>query len=137
MATYASQADFEAYVEGWVTDDAAALGRLLARAERDIDNVLGPIAPRTDTGLKLAPANLLDWEAKALSNATCAQAEHLWRQGPAIDERPASAISGPDFSVTYADRKAGGTNRYGSRVALELARISHLRNLTARLSPGP
>jgi hypothetical protein len=45
MATYATQADFELYVEGWVTTDAAALERLLLRAERDVDRLLPHYTP--------------------------------------------------------------------------------------------
>lgn len=135
MATYATQADFEAYVEGWVTDDPAALERLLERAERDVDLIFGPIAQRTDTGLKLDPSSLLAWEAKALSNAVCAQAQWRFEHPGDLDTPAAQNVSGPDFSVTYVDRPAGATNRYSPRVALELAPIRHLRSLTARVMP--
>lgn len=39
MPTYAQQADFENYVEGWTTTNVAALNRLLQRAENDVDKL--------------------------------------------------------------------------------------------------
>lgn len=141
MASYASQADFEGYVEGWVTDNAGALARLLERATRDVDNVLGPIAPLTSgtyAGLKLDPTTLQAWEAKALADATCAQAEWRWRRG---DEelavgRALKRVKGPDFEEEFAETggTVGGTGRYSPQVRLELERIRHLRRLTAYVS---
>lgn len=43
MSTYAAQADVEAYIEGWVTDDPIALERLIQRAEREVDRLIFPI----------------------------------------------------------------------------------------------
>lgn len=59
MATYANQADFEGYVEGWVTSDPAALERLLERAEKDIDRILTRTEYPTNSifGISLSGAN--------------------------------------------------------------------------------
>lgn len=137
-ATYTTVEDFEAYVEGWVTDDSDALERLLERAERDVDNVLGPIPVRVDSGLKLDPSALRDFEAAALSRAVCAQAEWRFRRGddklngsaPGVIKR----VKGPDFETEYAtdassDASKQGTGLYSPRVALELSSINHLRYL--------
>ena len=45
MATYATVANFESLVPGWVTTSAVELEKLLLRAERDIDAYLGGAAP--------------------------------------------------------------------------------------------
>lgn len=136
MPAYATRADFEAYVEGWVTDDAAALDRLLDRASTDVDAVLGPI-PRlnlgTYAGRKIDPTSLRVWEAKALSDATCAQALWRWQQGEEAiaTARPRSQVHGPDFREFYAD--AGFTGRYSPALARELEPLNHLRRLVARV----
>ena len=137
MATYATQADFEAYVEGWDTTDPAALERLLGRAERDVDGLLGyhPIIPAT--GRKLDPATLKDWEREALARAVCAQAEHRHLvTEPALagasPEPGLKRVKGPDFEKEYAVSVAKEAPYYGRKVRRELAEISHLRNLRAR-----
>lgn len=148
MPSYATQADFEAYVEGWVTDDPAALARLLERASRDIDYLLGswPVATTGDyAGLKLDPTTLLDFEGEALSRAACAQGEHLFLVGQARAADTASSGTpartrekGPDFEVQYAATAtvlslvAGGDQTYGPKVRQELAPITHLRQLAGR-----
>lgn len=132
--TYTSVEDFEAYVEGWETENSAALTRLLERAERDIDNVFGPIPRSSTTGLKVDPSGLQDWEAAALSRAVCAQAEYRFRVGD--DElaggRLVKRVKGPDFETEFADGGAGATTRalYGPKVRLELEPIGHLRGLS-------
>lgn len=143
-ATYATTADLEAYVEGFVDEDPAATARLLERATRDVDNVLGPIAPLSSGdyhGLKLDPTTLTEWEAGALARATCAQAD--WRRRRGEEElavgRTAKRIKGPDFEEEYADSGAAGpsgtgTGRYSPQVRLELEPIRHLRRLTAYVS---
>lgn len=106
MATYATVAEFEAYVEGWTTTNPDALEALLRKAERDVDRLLGPLPPRQDTGLKLDPAaDLYPYEREALARAVSAQAYHRHQRGDALTtpERQASKIDGPDFSITYAD----------------------------------
>lgn len=136
--TYTSQADFEAYVEGWVTDNPDALARLLQRAERDVDAILGPI-PRsavTTTGLKLAPASLRTWEAAALSRAVCAQAEWRFYRGEAelAAGRQTKTEQGPDFKVEYGDAESAASGLYGPKLRVELEPIAHLRRLSARLT---
>lgn len=141
---YTDIAAFEAYVEGWETEDPDALNRLLERAERDVDNVLGPIPVRDDSGLKLDPELLLEWEAAALSRAVCAQAEWRFRRTDATLNGAAPGaikrIKGPDFETEYAvdssaSAAAQGTGLYSPRVALELKPIAHLRRLIARMGP--
>src|SRR4051812_25054615 len=51
-----------------------AVERLLERAERDVDAVVGPW-PRFTTGLKFDPAQLDVVQRAALARATCAAAE--------------------------------------------------------------
>lgn len=156
MTAYATVEQFEAYVPGWVTDDADALEQLLERATRDIDTVMGawPIVLTGNfAGFKIDPAALAPWEAKALALATCAQTEYIWTVDEARAKRAAAAATnegkgavtrekGPDFEVQYAGAgdpvaqvTTGGTGRLGPRVAGELAPISHLRRLTGRARP--
>lgn len=132
---YTSNAAFEAYVPGWVTDSSAALTKLLIRAQRDIDAILGPIPRSQTTGLKLDPSTLRDWEAEALSNAVCAQAEFRLAVGEdtLAAGRATSQEQGPDFKVMYSDAAAKGAPapRYGQKVSIELEPIRHLRRLSA------
>lgn len=124
MPAYATRGAFEAYVEGWSTGDPAALDRLLERASRDVDYLLGPrpaLTTGTFAGFKVDPATLEAWQAAALSRATCAQAEYLFRVGDqdtAVGRAP-SLIQGPDFQVSYGS--GGATARLGPKVAVELA----------------
>lgn len=106
MATYATIADFEAHVEGWDTQNPVALERILVRAERDVDRVLGPLRRRTDTGLKLDPAtDLTTPQREALARAVAEQA--LWRinggEGSTTSNagRSQKRVKGPDFEVEY------------------------------------
>lgn len=145
MPAYATNSDFEAYVEGWVTDDPAALTRLLERATSDVDEVLGPlpyIQTGTYAGRKIDPASLLDHERAALARATCAQAEHRWRylepatKAATADQRQVKQIKGPDFETTYGDGTAApgvtGTGRFDPRLPAELAPLARIRRLRAR-----
>lgn len=132
--TYTSQADYEAYVPGWVTDNGPALVLLLERAERDIDAILGPIPRDRTTGLKVAVSGLSAWEARALSRAVCAQAEYRWSVGEEnlVSGRVIGKEKGPDFEVEYAGAGTGGAaggSLYGPKVAIELEPIAHLRRL--------
>jgi len=135
--TYTSAADFEAYVEGWVTDNPDALARLLQRAERDVDAILGPVPRRqlSTTGLKLDPTVLRDWEARALSRAVCAQAEWRFYRGEAelAAGRQTKIEQGPDFKVEYADGDTKASGLYAPKLRVELEPIAHLRRLSARL----
>lgn len=126
MPTYATQTDFEAYVEGWVTDDADALDRLLERAELDVDRILGPGQRRDDTGLLYDPANLTAAQAASLSRATCAQAEYRFRMGEEFfSAAQYEDVTGPDFSTK------GRLPYYAPKVREELANAG-LRQMTAR-----
>lgn len=101
MPTYATQADFAAYVEGAVIDNPAALDRLLVRAERDIDWAAGARPIDTVTGLKFKPADLPAWQRAALARATCAQAEYRNEMGEDFMLRAQHQTArGPDFAVT-------------------------------------
>lgn len=98
--TYATVQDLEGYVEGWSTDDEDAAERLIARAEDDVDWLLG-VRPILDaTGRKLDPASLWDWQAAALRRATCAQAEYRWALGEDFFRRSRPThVKGPDFET--------------------------------------
>jgi hypothetical protein len=142
MPAYATVAEFEAYVEGWVTDDALALARYLERASRDVDGLLnsyyGPLTTGAYTGLKLDPTRLRSWEAAALSRATCAQAEYLIETGDVafVTAPLAGRIKGPDFEVeTTAPSGVATVSTYGPKLRRELAPIRHLRQTGARALP--
>lgn len=97
--TYASVADFEAYVSDRLSLDTPTIENRLAEAERDIDLVVGPIPIDPATGLKFIIGDLEPEDVTALSRATCAQAEYRVEMGPAFFRRPqADKVSGPDFS---------------------------------------
>jgi hypothetical protein len=101
---YTSQTDYEAYVEGWVTDNASALLRLLERAERDVDRFLAGERGTGPNGLRVTPSELETWQRQALSRAVCAQAEARWRTDyPQDGDPPADAkrVRGPDFEVEF------------------------------------
>lgn len=115
MATYATQADFEAYVEGWTTEDAAALERLLQRAERDVDRLLSGVRGTGVGGLKLIPADLETWQAEALARAVCAQGEYAITMGDEFLVRDQyDEAQGPQF------RQKGKLSRIGPKVWIEL-----------------
>lgn len=134
---YTDRDAFENYVDGWVTEDAAALDRLLERAEFDIDGLfpLNPvILTGTYAGRRFDPTTmLLPFEVEALSNASCAQAlyrftigeEELAGTGP-------TKVSGPDFTVENPVGPDGLRRRYGPNVGLELGRLQRFRHTTAR-----
>lgn len=140
-ASYATQAEYEAYVPGWTTTDATALAALLAQATRDVDYCLGPrgvITTGTYAGLKLDPTTLDAYERTALSRATCAQAEYLMAVDPEAlaAGRVLSSVSGPDFTMSYATPSTGASGRpsaFAPKLRVELAPIAHLRRLTAAL----
>lgn len=136
MPAYATQADFEAYVEGWVTDNAQALARLLERASRDIDNLMGPRPALTDgayQGFKFDPAALTENDREALAAATCAQAEFRFDQGETAfaGYGVGGRVTGPDFSYDTPGPSIGGAAHVGPKVRAELMRINHLRTLFA------
>jgi hypothetical protein len=125
LPTYTSVEDFEAYVEGWVTDDSDALERLLDRAERDIDSILGGYQDRDAvTGLKIDPTTIDAWKARALSRAVCAQAEYRFQMGEAFMVKAQyESVTGPDFSMT------GQLPYIAPKVRLELEGVG-LRRMT-------
>lgn len=105
MATYATQAELEAYAD-IVFDVPADAEAVLERAERDVDAIVGPWLVESN-GLKFgAPAaanekGLEAWQVAALSRATCAQAQYRLAKGePFFVEGQYESVRGPDFSVT-------------------------------------
>jgi len=141
---YATAEDLQAHdLAGLI--NSLALGpvqvdALLARAERDIDRVLGPLPARDDTGLKLSPADdLTVHERAALARAVATQALHRIQalgEGTGVTpEQPRKSVKGPDFAVEYAIDDAAGataTQPLAPGVARELAPLKHLRPLGAR-----
>lgn len=122
MPTYATVADVESYIVGWVTDDATALARIIVQAEHDVDSVLGAWDLDALTGLKWSATELAAYEIAALRDATCAQTEYRLQQGPDffIFAQP-KRVSGPDFSIEQAEPYIG------PKVWIELARAPRLR----------
>jgi len=139
VPVYANAADCTDYIDGLVIDDPASFDRLIARAERDVDGLLGAYPRDATTGLKWDPTRLYAWQADALARAVAAQVEYLLALdvvgagASAIIGRQATAVKGPDFEVTYAD---GGSTvaRYGPKVGAELGPLRELivRNARAR-----
>jgi hypothetical protein len=80
MATYATIADFGLYVldntEVQLPTEEDAVERLLERAERRVDQALGPYPLSFAGELKLDPEALTAAQQAALARATCAAAEH-------------------------------------------------------------
>lgn len=64
MSTYASQQDVANYIEGWVTDDAFALERLLQRCERELDPILVPV------NIELPPTQVINLPGATGGNLT-------------------------------------------------------------------
>jgi hypothetical protein len=120
MPTYATSAELTDYVAD--TPAAASLptdlDALLGRAERDVDSILITPVPggRETTGLRVDPASLPDWQAQALSRATCAQAEYRVTMGEEFFVRAQhDRVYGPDF------RTDGQLPHIGPKVERELA----------------
>lgn len=130
MPTYTDAAAFEAYVEGWVTDNPQALDRLLERAERDVDRMLGAWWPDETTGLKITVADLQTWQAAALSRAVCAQAEYRFKMGEDYFVRGQhQEVIGPDFQAK------GKLPRFSPKAMEELQGAGLVR-LQGRATPG-
>lgn len=139
MPAYATVAEFEEYVEGWVTDDEATLTRELERASRDVDrfilNGYPPLNTGAFAGLKVDPTLLAAWQADALARATSAQALHRIRTAPASTDAPEprrKRVKGPDFEVEYVDGDLKGSGRYSPELEAELAPLALFRQRTAR-----
>lgn len=135
---YATVADFEEYVEGWETDNAQALERLLERASRDVDSLLTAWPVLTD-GSRFGniagdenPRGLSDHQVRALRRATCAQADYRFRRGEdrmAIPDR-AKRRRGPDFEIELTEAAANDSERIGQQTRRELLGTG-LRRATA------
>lgn len=126
MPTYASAAQIEALLPGVDVTDAAAFDRLIERAERDVDDLLGPW-PRSVQlgGLKWDLSRLDAWQADAVRRAVAAQVEYLLAVGEHTFVTPTpTRTKGPDFEVEYGD--GGQRPRHGPRVAVELAPVRDL-----------
>lgn len=121
---YLQQADVEDYIEGWVTDDADALARLMRRCELDVDTLLAGFgAPNDTSGLKYDPAaDLQDWQSDALTRACCAQVEYRFAQGETFFvEGQYDSWQGPDFAAK------GKLPYFGPKVSVELSRTGIAR----------
>lgn len=129
--TYATRADFEAYVEGWTTDNAQALDRLLERAEQDIDNLAATLPTVDDTtSHKFDVPNMTARDLDVLKRATCAQAEFRNAMGEPFFSRPQyDQVTGPDFATT------GRLPWIGPKVYRELAG-ANLIPLSTTTGPG-
>ena len=111
--------------------DEGAAARLLARAERDVDRLIGgPIHPTARR--RLNPDLLTAAQAEALARATCAQASFLLEQRPRALIGAASGLRQAG-DLSFTDRPLP---RVGPRVAEELAGFGLLaRTFTAAPTP--
>ena len=127
MATiYATKADCLLYTEGLTVTDDAAFDRLIGRAEKDIDSILGGW-PIGTNGRKFDPAQLSTSQAQQLQDATCAQVEYRIEMGEAFFVRgQRSREKGPDFELE------GKLPRIGPKVADELRSSGLVRIMTGR-----
>lgn len=133
-ATYITQAEFEAYAD-WQTGTEADLLKVLQRAERDIDGIVGPW-PYQSNGMRFGEPKTtntagLDANQKAaLTRAVAAQAEYRLEMGEEFFVRAQRARSkGPDFEVE------GELPYIGPKVWHELTG-SGLLKVTARVGRG-
>lgn len=129
MPAYATRAEFEEFVEGWTTDDAAALDRLLERASNDVDQILGDYVLNETgdfAGLKLDKDDLDYTETRAITRATCAQAHYRFTMGEDFFINPRyRETTGPEFGTN------GTPPRVSSAAVRELAGTGLLRNMTS------
>jgi hypothetical protein len=117
---YATTKDFEDYVEGWETEDAGTLERVLERASRDVDRYVGAAWPVESNGMRFGdlgenPKKLTADQIESLTRATCAQAEYRIEKGEDwfVHDQYKSA-NGPDFATV------GKLSRYGPKMRDEL-----------------
>jgi hypothetical protein len=122
MATYYANTttDWPLYVGS--VSDATAVGKLIERAEDDIDAVLGAYTIEAN-GRKLGSPKTLNEkqlstaQKAALAKATCLQGDYRARLFPGGEDGmdgangagAFSSVSGPDFSWTYAGSGGGGS----------------------------
>lgn len=88
------------YTAGFQVSSTAELDRVLERAERDVDDFVGPWSMDSTTGRKLTNAGLDANRLGLVKDAVCVQA--LWRIQVGEDEFINSqydSVSGPDFST--------------------------------------
>ena len=93
-----------------LNSEDAALDALIELAERDVDRLLGPVAPadRTAAGLKLEPLDLEESQRAALSRATAAAVE--WRVATSEDDLVGSEdaiVGGGGFNFGPIPRPPG------------------------------
>lgn len=99
MSIYATQADFEAYVDGWVTDNPTLLQRELDRAESDVNWFLKwRRDPYTAPAFVLLPE---DYRI-GLRDAVCAQTEYRLTMGPEFWVEQPTPVAGPDYTTQKA-----------------------------------
>jgi hypothetical protein len=139
MSTYAQNADVEAYIEGWVTDDPAALTRVIERAEQDLDTLLfGAVSwpdPPLVTNRKLDPASLSTQEVRTLNRATCAQTEYRITMGEDFFRRAQfQSTSGPGGFSSQGKLPALGPKVQRELLGTTLLARTQLRG--ARAVPG-
>lgn len=133
MSAYASVEDFENYVEGWETDDQAALERILERASRDVDRFVGAQYRMQDNGyrfgdLTVNPQALTQGQIDAVKRSTCAQAEYRITKGEEwFVEDQYEAVSGPDFATK------GKLPRFGPKAREELRNSGIVKATGGRL----
>lgn len=131
---YAANADFEEFVEGWVTDDTSALTRLLSRSSDDVDSLLGAyeiLTTGTWAGRKLDPSTLDYAQQRGLIRATCAQGQYRLEMGEAFFVRPqVEEVSGPEF------REKGKLPRVSPAAKQELSGLNLIRLTTSIANKG-
>lgn len=128
MSTYATIEDFKAFTEMDPLPSDQLIQRALDRAEFDVDAYLP--GPPLDTGLRVVPTDLLDWQADRLNKAVCAQAEYRLEMGDEFFQHAVNdeVIQGPDFTIS------GRRSRF-SPVAAQWLRGASLLVMGARAVP--
>lgn len=129
MGVYATAEQLDAYVVDNQDVDAPAgaeAERLLDRAQRDVDRVVGPW-PILSTGLKFDPGTLPVTAREALARATCAAAEYRVEVGE-------DQLVGGDEYLPDMLRPLRTAGRAGPKVLEEL--VGHGLILTS-LTVGP
>lgn len=101
MPTYATAADLRAELEvNEATLSDTAANKLLGKAERRIDRLLGAVRIYEATGRKIDPTELEAWRATKVKDATVAIAAATYRDSTVFDTPQAKSIEGPSFKLT-------------------------------------
>lgn len=110
--TYATVGDLRKYASELKSRSTTDLEDALLKAERDIDDYAGFIAPDEATGLKFIPADMDASSRNKLRDATCAQARYRLFMGPVffIEQVQYREVSG-DISSSKADYIGPETKR--------------------------